>query len=220
MADSKLTVGYWGIQGLAHPARLLLSYFKTPFEDRQYTEREEWFVKEKPTLNTPLPSLPYIKDGDTVITESFAVIQYAALKSGHKDLLGKNEHDQILAVQLWSVARDLAQTFVPLVWDPEFETKKDETLKTKTVPVLEKISKLLGEKEYPLGYITFGDFNLAFALDALRRLSPGLVSAHPNLEKYHERIYSNEGIQAYRKSEKYPKLFMPPSAKWTGEEKI
>ena len=220
MADSKLTIGYWGIQGLAHPVRLLLSYFKVPFEEVQYLEKDEWFGKDKPALKSWAPSIPYIKDGEVVLTESLALTQYAAGKCGNSDLLGKNDIDQIRVFQLWSIIKDLGNAYIPIVWKDDFETIKDETIKTKVVPILAKLSKALGEQEYPLGYLTWADFWAVFFLDTLVRMSPEVLKDYPNLQKYHDRIYANEGIQAYRKSEKYPKLFMPPYAKWAGEEKI
>ena len=220
MADSKLTIGYWGIQGLAHPTRLMLAYHKVPFEDILYNDPNEWYGKDKPALQTWAPSIPYLKDGDFLLTESLAVIQYAAGKTGNKDLLGKNDLDTIRIVQLWSILRDLAAAFIPIVWKPDFEAIKDETMKTKVVPFLDKLTKALGEQDYPLGYLTWVDFIYVYLIDGLNRMSPETMKAYPNLLKYHERIYSNEGIQAYRKSEKYPKLFMPPFATWPGEEKV
>ena len=222
MAENKLIVGYWDFQGMGHAIKLLLSYFKVPFEDKQYpyANKDEWFAKAKPALNSKLPNIPYIQDGDFVITESVAVLQYAALKTGNKDLMGKNDLDAIRIAQLASVCRDFAMSFVTLCFNPEYEKVKEETLKTKTVPILEKLSKALGDQDYVIGYLTWADFPLAMLLDVLLRLSPDALASYPNLAKFHDRIWSNEGIQAYRKSEKYPKFFMMDIAFWRGEEKI
>ena len=59
---------------------------------------KEWFEKDKFTLESDFPNLPYIQDGDLVITESPVLLQFAALKTGSKDLLRKNEFD---AVKIW-----------------------------------------------------------------------------------------------------------------------
>lgn len=222
MAESKdkLILGYWGIQGLGHPTRWLLAYHKLDWEDKQYKESSEWFDKDKPALKTDFPNLPYIKDGDFVITESKAVLQYAALKTGNKDLLGKNTFDAIKIAQLSSFIADISLTMRGLVTNKEYEKIRDDFLNEKIVPFLNKLSKNLGDKEYPLGYLTWVDFEVFNLIDLIRRMSPEFLSKWSNLEKYHERFNNSEGIKAYRKSENYPKLVGSPTfLAWTGEEK-
>ena len=222
MAESKdkLIIGYWGVQGRAHPVRLLLAYHNIDWEDKMYTDPQEWFGTDKPALKSDFPNLPYIKDGDTVITENVAVLQYAALKTGNKDLFGKNEVDTVKITQLYSFVHDIFPIFLGLAANKEFEKVRDETLNEKIAPFLDKLSKNLGEKEYFLGYLTWVDFWAFTLLDLIRRMSPEFYAKWANLEKYLERIKSNEGIQAYRKSERYPKIFISPMyATWTGEEK-
>ena len=221
MAESKdkLTVAYWGTQGLAHPIRWLLAYHKIDFEDKHYTDREEW-AKDKTALPTDFPNLPYIKDGETVITESVAVLQYAAWKTGNKDIFGKNPLDSIKVTQLYSFLCDLRTVIVDLVKNKEYEKVRDETLNSKAAPFLEKLSKNLGEKDYALGYLTWVDFSFFNLVDILHRMNPEFLKKWPNLEKYWERFNNAEGIQTFRKSEKYPKFLAPASfVAWTGEEK-
>lgn len=220
MEDNKLIIAYWDFQGLAHPTRLLLSYFKVLFEDKIYQERDDWFKKDKLTIKSPCPNLPYVQDGDRILTESLACIQYAAMKTGQKDLLGKNDLDSVRIAQLWGVSRDLIVALGRLAWNPEFEKEKETVRKEKAEPILSNLAKAVGEQDYPIGYLTWADFVCVHAIDVASRLWPDLVSAHPNLIKYRDRILSNEGIQAYRKSEKYTNLFLPTRASWSGEEKI
>ena len=222
MAESKdkLILGYWGIQGRAHPTRWLLAYHKVDWEDKQYKDRAEWFDKDKPALNTDFPNLPYLKDDDFVITESKAVLQYAALKTGNKDLLGKNTLDAIKIAQLSSLMEDARLAMRGLITSKEYEKIQEEYLNEKVAPFLNKLSKNLGEKEYLLGYLTWGDFDVFAFVDVVRRFSPEFLAKWPNLEKYHERFNNSEGIRAYRKSENYPKLLGPPGVLvWNGEEK-
>lgn len=71
MDNSKLVVGYWGIRGVAQPLRFLLEYLGLPFEDRRYTSPEAWFGADKQQpgfIDNPLVNLPYLKDGDRVMT--------------------------------------------------------------------------------------------------------------------------------------------------------
>ena len=221
MAESrdKLIIGYWDFRGRAHPAKLVLAYHKIDWDEKLYSDEQEWFGTDKPALESDFPNLPYIKDGDTIITESVAVLQYAATKTGNKDLFGKNDVDAVKITQLYSFITDIFPTFLGLIMNKEFEKVRDETLNEKIAPFLTKLSKNLGEKEYFLGYLTWIDFWAFTLLDLFRLMSPEFFAKWPNLEKYLERIKSNEGIQAYRKSERYPKLHISPKyATWTGEE--
>merc|ERR1712170_177761 len=54
-------LAYWGIQGLAQPARLLLNYQTTEkFTFKDYTSPDAWQADKK-ILDTPFPNIPYLK---------------------------------------------------------------------------------------------------------------------------------------------------------------
>lgn len=219
MAEKKLVLGYWASQNLSQPTRWLLVYHNIEFEDKLYTDPDSWFKKDKPALKTPFPNIPYIMDGETVITESYATLQYAALKSGNPDLFGKNDLDSIKVHQNYGVAKDLFKVVKDLALNPEYEKVRDTTLSEKASPFLEKFSVALGEKDYPLGYLTWADFYLFNVLDLLLRMDEKSLDSWPNLKKLHERM-NVESIKAYRKTEGYIKYFIAPGfATWTGEEK-
>lgn len=219
MADSKLTVAYWDCQAAGHPTRLLLAYHKIDFEDKAYVvgEGDEWFKKDKLSLNTNFPNLPYIKDGDFVLTESGAVIQYAALKTGNEELLGKTKLDEIRIAQFAGVLRDQLLKLYEVTGVKE-EAERDKFFEEKIAPFTEKISKVLGDKSYCIGYLTYVDFPLAFQSDVLMRMRPEYLKKWPNLVAHRDRIWNSEGVQAYRKSKTYPKSFVPFEP--FGEEKV
>mmetsp|Transcript_72175 Transcript_72175/g.83848 ORF Transcript_72175/g.83848 Transcript_72175/m.83848 type:complete len:221 (+) Transcript_72175:20-682(+) len=220
MAESnKLTLGYWAIQGLAQPTRFLLAYHKVDFEDKGYSDPKEWFAGDKINLKMDLPNVPYIKDGDLIITESSATLHYAAIKTGNKDLLGKNEIDAVKITQLYGFSGDLYGAVLGLARDKDYEKIRDTVLVEKVAPHLDKLSKYLGDKEFPLGYLTWADFKVFYALDIIHRMNAEFLAKWPSLEKYHQRI-NNDNVKAYRKSEGYPRLLSSPSyVTFTGEEK-
>jgi glutathione S-transferase len=92
MADT-IKLGYWGIRGQGHVARLLLAYSGLKWENVAYTDHNQWFGVDKINLGFDFPNLPYLIDGDFKISESSAIHRYIANKSGKTDLLGKNIHD-------------------------------------------------------------------------------------------------------------------------------
>lgn len=65
--ENKLVLGYWPIRGIAQPIRFLLEYLEIPYEEKRYTDHEEWFNKDYTTFGHPFTNLPYLKDGTNVI---------------------------------------------------------------------------------------------------------------------------------------------------------
>jgi len=59
---------------------LALEYVGLSYKDVKYAENneDEWFKKDKLTLKSDFPNLPYIIDGETVVTESDACLVYIA----------------------------------------------------------------------------------------------------------------------------------------------
>ena len=97
MVDNKILLSYWGgIRGSAQPARYVLEYAQIPYEQTLYTNDDDWFVRDKSSLSTLLPNLPYIKDGDLILTEHDAIVRYLARKF-KPELLGSNDAEFGLA---------------------------------------------------------------------------------------------------------------------------
>mmetsp|Transcript_40419 Transcript_40419/g.35877 ORF Transcript_40419/g.35877 Transcript_40419/m.35877 type:complete len:108 (+) Transcript_40419:83-406(+) len=96
MADStsKLLLCYWNVRGRTQPVRFFLEYLGLPYEEKRYelANAMDWFAKDKNELNCTFPNLPYLKDGDKIVTETDALFHYLARKANKKDLLGKEEH--------------------------------------------------------------------------------------------------------------------------------
>ena len=65
-----IELGYWPTRGLALPLRMLLTYTGQKFTDTGYTSHDKWFKEVKPTMEGTFVSLPYLKVGDKLYTES------------------------------------------------------------------------------------------------------------------------------------------------------
>lgn len=96
-----ITVGYWAIRGLASPLRMMVMFSGRPLNNVMYeiTEtdgkfgREKW-LNAKPGLKekNPLMNLPYVIDGNRVITQSNACYSYLGRQL---NLWGINEDEVI-----------------------------------------------------------------------------------------------------------------------------
>ena len=81
-----LTLGYWKIRGLAASLRMMLSYKKQAYKEVAYGEdaSKEWFAGDKVKLleKNSMANLPYIVDGETVVTQSNSCLVYLGQKLG------------------------------------------------------------------------------------------------------------------------------------------
>ena len=99
-----ITLGYWAIRGRAEPTRYLLHFLGISFNDKRYTDPEEWFKKDKFNLGLDFPNLPYFIDADdgVKLTESIAIPRYICSKWG-SELLGKTLEDKARIEQFLSM---------------------------------------------------------------------------------------------------------------------
>jgi glutathione S-transferase len=115
-----VVLGYWNIRGLAERVRLLLEYLKVPYTQVIYTPEteDEWFVKLKPEYlkKNPAANLPYLVDGDKVISESEAILVYLCHREKRTDLLGENIDEQTQIATVMGVYKDLMRSFASFAY--------------------------------------------------------------------------------------------------------
>jgi len=80
------TIGYHAIRGLAAPLRMMMFYKEKAFTNEAFGSdlTEKWFGAKKPELlaKNSCINLPYIIDGDTVVTQSNTCMLYLGGKLG------------------------------------------------------------------------------------------------------------------------------------------
>ncbi|KAJ1440586.1 hypothetical protein B484DRAFT_427372 [Ochromonadaceae sp. CCMP2298] len=96
-----VTVAYWAIRGLAAPLRQMVMYAGVPLNNVMYEitgeagsfSADEWF-SVKPSLKEqhPLINLPYVVDGEVVVTQTNACMAYLGRKFG---MWGDTAQEQI-----------------------------------------------------------------------------------------------------------------------------
>jgi len=92
MEHNKVTIGYWAIRGLAERLRHICEYCGIPYDQVRYQgdvdgpDRVKFFTVDKPALTqkNPALTLPYLIDGDKVISESDAICVYLCHRGNKK----------------------------------------------------------------------------------------------------------------------------------------
>ncbi|XP_070766398.1 glutathione S-transferase mu, tandem duplicate 1 isoform X2 [Enoplosus armatus] len=147
-----MKLAYWDIRGLAQPARLLLEYTGTKYEDKFYVcgeapnyDKSCWF-DEKQKLGMNFPNLPYLEDGDRKIVQSNAILRYIARKH---NLCGETEDEKIRVDIMENQSMDFRNGFVMLCYT-DFDKKKPGYLKA-LPDILKQFSDFLGDRKWFAG---------------------------------------------------------------------
>jgi len=209
MAESKIIIGYWNIKGRGEILRHLSEFLKIPYENKLYTDPTQWFGKEKPALKSDFPNLPYILDGDQVITETDACAMHLIHKSNRLDLLGSNNDEMVHITQLRGVLTDLQNNLAKVAFNKDGDVAKG--IEETCIPKLVLLSKHLGDGEWLIGKISYADFLFVRTLGLLN-MNGEWLEKFPNLVSYLERFRDLPAIKTYLASDRNLKVpMMPPS---------
>jgi len=219
MNSSKVTLGYWKIRGFGEPARTLLEYLEIPYHQELYETFDEWIAAK--TKSTHLfPNLPYLKDGEKIITESHAVYTYICLKANRPDMAGKPE-DRVEFSQLQTLLIEVHGKII----DPVYSSSDmNELKKSLSHSELDKkcglnsfhlssklggLNEILGKREWLLGYLTFLDFFWAECAEKFLTLDEEVgtntLTDYPNIKEHLKRFLELPAVKAYRQSERFQK---------------
>lgn len=145
-------------------------------------------------------NLPYLIDGEKIISESTAIIIHICHKANRLDLLGKSADEQVALATVYGVYNDFIPNLSKLAYTPDPNNSWEDSLEAFAKNVdgqLKKLSGLLGEKDYFCGKLTWIDFVVADTMQVLNLMNPKILSHHPNLVKLQERIWSLPELKAY-----------------------
>ena len=136
------TLGYWDIQGLGQPLRMILAYLDIEHEDIVYdntTLLTTWVTDIKPNLGLDFPNVPYYKDGDLKITQSLAIIRYIGKKHG---MYGKSDEESAKIDMLLEFSRDLVFGIGLTASNPDFVRTYNLIFETFGFHIFELIGKV------------------------------------------------------------------------------
>jgi glutathione S-transferase len=213
-------IGYWNIRGLGAPLRMMAMFAKLPFRVHAYAldekfDRTVWTEGPKVELKkaNPFMNLPYVVDGDRVITQSNSCLAYLGRKTG---LWGKTEDEIVLCETLLCEIYDIRNAVVRFSYPatPEQAAPFIDGVRSGSLAKLEQHLKNQREKslfsaEKPFlacGRATAPDFHLWELLDQI--LTACAVYKHladpaeffaglENIQAFFEGFGKLEAMQAY-----------------------
>ncbi len=212
MEGATVTLGYWAIRGLSERCRQLLEYCAIPYTQDTYEGaegRNKWFteVKSKLQEKNPAITLPYLIDGDKVISESDAICVYICYKGNKPELMGRDMDEKVKMATIHGVYKDFHPIYIKLVYGtytPEntFETALAEAIKN-FQPHLKKLNGILGNGEFLAGGLTWIDFAIADFLQTLSLMSEEILKPFPKLTEYWKRVWALPELKGYFSSDRF-----------------
>jgi len=180
MESQPVKLVYWNIRGLSEKVRQVIEYCGVPYTQERMRvpeDREKWTNEIKPELikKNPAITLPYLVDGDKLISESDAIIIYICHKSQKVELLGRNIDEWVQVATVHGVFKDFYRAYQGLAYgtyadQAAFDAAVKESIKG-FEGNLTKFNGLLGDKEFIAGGITWIDFVVAEFLQVLNTLN-------------------------------------------------
>jgi nucleoside diphosphate kinase len=158
---------------------MMCEYTETPYEAILYNcvpkegggfDASDWFNKKGCVKNrNPLANLPYIEDGDVIVTQSNACITYLATKLG---LYGNTPQEHIEIDQLLCETMDLRNNMVRVFYDSNSSLDALSSLMTQaSIGKLNAWLEMKGTKFLVGHRPTAPDFHLYELLDQLKVLA-------------------------------------------------
>lgn len=155
----------------------------------------------------PALTLPYLIDGDKVVSESDAIAIYICHKGNHVELLGRNADEQVTLATVHGVYKDFHPNYIKLVYGTYNENNTFEAAlqgaKETFAPYLKKLNGLLGNKEFICGGLTWIDFGLGDFFQTLNLLDPTIFNEFPALLEYQKRVWALPQLQDYFGSDRF-----------------
>lgn len=210
------TLGYHKIRGLAAAPRMMLFYKGQKFINKAYGDdmKETWHGSEKSVLKAKnsMINLPYVIDGDTVVTQSNSVMVYLGKQLG----IDKDEHF-VHNHQVLDQAMDLRNDLMKIVYPFAGAVKTEDQLPEAFTAHLESahFAKLEGfcKGPYMCGAMPqSGDFHVFEMMDqhivmAETLKVPFNATVFPKLMTLHATMKAEPALATYFASNLYSYAF-------------
>jgi len=210
---------YFGVRGRVEPARLMLELTKTPYEFEAIPVEGWAEAKVKMLERTPLGQLPILEDGEFTLCQSGAINRYLARKLG---LAGDTIAEQARIEEVAETAGDVIFQASLMNWNPQFaeaRVKNREETQLRLQNLDRYFSRVGANDEFWItpGKYTLGDVVMAYALETLLPLHPGLVESFPKLHHMMKTFFSADGVREYVRSDRRAKTWTVYKAFFAGK---
>lgn len=218
-APLKLT--YFDVRGRVEPARLMLELTGTPYEFTGIPA-QVWPTpqgKERFFGITPLGQLPVLQEGDFLLCQSGAICRYLAIKLG---LYGTTPAENARVDEVTETAGDLLLDIGMLFWDPQFSARLGshrESMEKKLTLLQSYFGRTSPDGDHWVlpGRHTLADVRMAYALETVLPLHPGLVERFPKLHGAMSRLFTADGVREYVRSARRPRTYTVAQAAFGGK---
>lgn len=124
--------------------------------------------------NFKFANLPYLIDGDQMLSESLAIEEYIVNRAGSKyrrQLLGDSAQERATILMLRGVMNDMREALVDLSFDEKFAEKKEQVWENVVKGTLEVVQNHLGTNNFFTGNnVSYADFVMYEGIDFARRV--------------------------------------------------
>jgi glutathione S-transferase len=167
-----------------------------PYEMVKYDREPSGLAPAAYKALHPAGTAPVITDGDLVLGESGAIIDYIIAKHGGGRLAVTSEHPEFADYLFWfhfANASMLPRTMVIMIINMAGGGKADDTrmnaMAARCDQAFAMVEKRLGEAPYFAGSdFTAADIMMAFSLTTMRLFAPRDLTPYPNILAYLQRI--------------------------------
>ena len=205
-----LEFGYWEFKGRAHYIRMLIAYLGLEVNEVTYKTPQEWASKKQELAKSdhcPFPNLPYLIDGDTVITETVAICKALVIKASRPEMFGKTPADQVTHLSMMGVCADLFSGIASVLGKSKAEVQQawpglyDKDIKHR----LAGFVKILANRPFLLYYVTVADLFLAYLGDVYEFISVNTgvrnpFADFPQLQNLHKSVWALPGLSQFKTS--------------------
>jgi glutathione S-transferase len=173
------------------------------YELKRY-EREPVTLLAPPAFKAlhPIGSAPVITDGDLVLAESGAIVEYIIARYGGGRLAPTPDHRDFASYLYWfhfangTLQANMGRNLVLRRLNVAPDNAVQVAMKARLDRALELIEARLGEADYLAGAeLTAADIMMVFSLTTMRHFLPLDLSGYPHILAYLQRIGAREGYR-------------------------
>eukprot|EP01017_Pseudomicrothorax_dubius_P006614 TRINITY_DN11926_c0_g1_i4.p1 TRINITY_DN11926_c0_g1~~TRINITY_DN11926_c0_g1_i4.p1 ORF type:complete len:229 (-),score=35.92 TRINITY_DN11926_c0_g1_i4:159-845(-) len=200
--EGKIVLGYWNIQGLAEPLRLLMLYLNLGYEEKLYTDTA-LMREDKAKLDFPFPNIPYIIHGEKTLCESEAIAYYLVFFTKREELFGKDNDERVQSAMVHGVVSDIYNDIASKIfWNKNWEADFSKTFDEKIHPRLQRLNAFAGSKKFIIcDEIRLVDFALYRVLWLIKHMDTTSLDRYPNLVRIYSSFEEIPEIKAYHDTE-------------------